>query len=443
MSLLGSLMLHRDAMGSVLPIIGREDAEWFYFPEHRLLYEVLVDLYDSRQPIDLVVTKNDLLRRGLLEQVGGVHYLVRLAESVPSWVHAEYYAKIVRDKGLLRDLIRCAGELSETAYADSEPVVDILDKAEERLFQVTERRVSGQADFLRKLLKEVYDKIKPGEGSYLTGLPTGFTKLDDLTSGFQPGDFIVIAGRPSMGKTAFGLNVAEHMAIEDRRPIAFFSMEMSRMQIAERILCGRGRVDSHRFRRGMVSEEEKNQLGYLCAQLEDVPLLIDDTPAMSVLELRAKARRLFQQHEIQAVFIDYLQLMSTPHREDNRQQEISAISRGLKALGRELKIPVIAMAQLNRMAEGREGHKPRMSDLRESGAIEQDADVVLLLHREEYYKREDPTVKGLADVIIAKQRNGPTDVVNLQFEGRLARFHNLSLSPEPGPSHTYVEDTPF
>lgn len=443
MSLLGSMMLSRDAIGSILPIIGRQESQWFHHPEHYLLYEVLVDLYDGRNPIDLVVTKDELKRRNLLEQVGGVGYLVQLVESVPTWVNAEHYARIVRDKGLLRDLIRCTGEISESAYAEDEEVPKLLDNAEQRLFQVTQRRISGQAAVLREMLQEIYERIQPGEGGYLTGVPTGFTQLDDLTSGFQKGDFIIIAGRPSMGKTALGLNIAENMAIDDNRPVAFFSLEMSRLQLAQRVLCGRGKVDSHKFRRGMVSEVEKRQLGFVCEELAEVPLYIDDTPGMSVLELRAKARRLAQQHEVQAVFVDYLQLMTAPAYSDNRQQEISAISRGLKALGRELNIPIIAMAQLNRSSEGREGHRPRMSDLRESGAIEQDADVVLLLHREDYYKRDDPTVKNQADLIIAKQRNGPTDNVELVFDHRMTKFQNRSFESEPAGAPTYVEDAPF
>ena len=442
-SLLGSMMLSRDAIGTVLPIIGRQEVEWFYHPEHRLLYENLVDLYDGNQPIDLIVVKDELKRRNLLEQVGGVAYIVQLAESVPSALNAEYYARIVRDKGLLRDLIRCAGEITESAYADDDEAGRLLDEAEQRLFQVTQRRVSGHASALCELLKEIYEKIRPGEGSYLTGLPSGFTQLDDLTSGFQKGDFIIVAGRPSMGKTAFGLNVAEYMAIDDHRPVAFFSLEMSRQQLAQRVLCGRGQIDSHKFRRGMVSEEEKQQLSFVCEELAEVPLYIDDTPGMSVLELRAKTRRLAQQYGIQAVFVDYLQLMTAPGHSDNRQQEIAAISRGLKSLGRELNIPVITMAQLNRSPEGREGHRPRMSDLRESGALEQDADVVLLLHREEYYKRDDPTVKNQADLIIAKQRNGPTDNVELVFSHRLTTFRNKSYESEPPVPQTYVEDTPF
>ncbi len=441
--LLGSMAISREAIGIVLPIIGRQEADWFFHPRHRLLYEVLVDLYDRNQPIDLVVTKDELNRRNLLEQVGGVAALVSLAESVPSPLNAEYYARIVRDKGMLRDLIRCAGEIAESAQAENQPAGELLDAAEQSLFQVTQRRVSGQAAVLCDLLQEIYAKIRPGDGHYLTGVPTGFTKLDDLTSGFQRGDFVIIAGRPSMGKTSLGLNIAEYMAIEDKRPVAFFSLEMGRQQLAQRVLCSRGRIDSHKLRRGMVTEHEKQQLGRVCEELKDVPLYIDDTPAMSVLELRAKARRLTQQHNLEAVFVDYLQLMTASGYSDNRQQEISAISRGLKSLGRELNIPVIAMAQLNRASEGREGHRPRMGDLRESGAIEQDADVVLLLHREEYYKRDDPSVKGMAELIIAKQRNGPTDSVELVFDSRVTTFRNRSFESEPSGAQAYVEDGPF
>ena len=443
MSLLGSMMLNRGAIGLTLPIIHREEAAWFSNPVHQLLYEVLVDLWDTRQPIDLVVVKDELRRRGLLNQIGGAAYIVQLAESVPTWVNAEYYANIVRDKGLLRDLIRCAGEISESAYAETEKPNLVLDAAEQRLFQVTQRRVSGHAVILREPLHEIYEKIKPGEGHYLTGLPSGFTQLDDLTSGFQPGDFIIVAGRPSMGKTAFGLNVAEYMSINDERPVVFFSMEMSRQQLAQRVLCGRGGIDSHKFRRGMVSEEEKVQLGLVCEELAKAPLYLDDTPGMTVLELRAKARRLAQQHEISAVFVDYLQLMSAPGKSESRQQEIAETSRGLKSLGRELNVPIITMSQLNRSPAGREGHRPRMSDLRESGAIEQDADVVLLLHREEYYKRDDPEVRGTAELIVEKQRNGPTATVDLVFDRQRTTFRNKAYGPEPTARLTYVEDAPF
>ena len=445
MATLGSMMLDREAVEAALPIINRHEAEWFYRPDHRLLFELLIDIYDRGDPLDLVVARDELQRRGQLQQVGGEEYIIRLAESVPTWVNAEYYARIVRDKGMLRDLIRCAGQLSESAYAQSDSATEILDAAEEKLFAVTERRVSGQAALLAAVAKHVYSQIEARKDGYLSGLPTGFHELDDLTSGLQHGDLIIVAGRPSMGKTALGLNIAEHLAVNENRPVAFFSMEMSKEQLALRILCSRGRVSSHRIRRGMLSEEDINTLGYVCGELESAPLYIDDTPGMTGLELRSKARRLKRQYDIQAVFVDYLQLMHTPSVRESRQVEMAAISRALKGLGRELNIPVIAMAQLNRAAEVREGNRPRMADLRESGAIEQDADVVILLHREEYYKPKDESVRGRAEAIVEKQRNGPTATVNLQFDKRLTRFNNLEVvSSAPAESMmAYDEQAPF
>ncbi len=430
MSLLGSMLLDREAISNILPILGREEGRYFYRPDHALLFGALVDIYDSNIEIDLITVENQLRMRELLDQIGGRAYLLTLAESVPSAANAELYARIVRDKGLLREVIRCAGEIGELAYADNQPTADIIDEAEKQFFEVTQQRISKQAEPLKGLLEKIYAQVEMREGEYLSGLPTGFTELDDLTSGFQPGDFIVVAGRPSMGKTALSLTIAEHMAADEKIPVVFFSMEMGNSQVAQRILCSRGRVDAHKFRKRMLNESEIHQIGHVCAELADAPLYVDDTPGMSVLELRAKARRLYRQKGIRAVFVDYLQLMHTPGSE-SRQQEIATISRGLKALGRELNVPIIAAAQLNRQAEGREGNRPRMSDLRESGAIEQDADVVLLIHREEYYKPENVEAQGLAEIIIAKQRNGPTDSIKVQFNKRLTRFDNLSMTPEP------------
>ena len=432
MSLLGSMMLDRDAIGAILSIIKPDEDHRFYREDHRLLFRVLVQLYDDNKPIDLIVVRDELERRGLLEEVGGVEYIVRLAESVPSAVHAEHYARIVRDKSMLRDLIGCSGRILEDAYGHAEDAKDILDRAEQQLFAVTEQRVSEQVLPIRQFLEETFRIIEAKEGHYITGLPTGFLELDDLLSGLQNGELIIIAARPSMGKTAFGLTVAGHVAACEKKPVAFFSMEMSRQQIAQRLLCSFGRVDAHKLRRNMLNEAEIMHLQSVCNELRDIPMYIDDTAGMTVLELRAKTRRLRQRHRIAGVFVDYLQLMYTPGAE-SRQQEIATISRGLKALARELHIPVVALAQLNRSPEGREGHRPRMSDLRESGAIEQDADVVILLHREEYYKPKDenPDIKGVAEIIIAKQRNGPTGEVKLHFDPRLTRFDNLSLAPEP------------
>ncbi|HUU84554.1 MAG TPA: replicative DNA helicase [Phycisphaerae bacterium] len=445
MATLGSMMLDRQAVEAALPIIHRSESHWFYRPQNRALFELLLDLYDRNEPIDLIVVNNELRRRGQYEEVGGEEYIVACAENVSSWVNAEYYAKIVRDKGMLRDLIGCVGQIGESAYAQGEDAATIFDAAEEKMFAVTERRVSRQASALGDMVSVVYRQIESrvGEGGYLTGLPTGFHELDDLTSGLQRGDLIIVAGRPSMGKTALGLNIAEHLAVDNNKPVAFFSMEMSREQIALRILCGRGKVSSHRIRRGLVSEEAIRQLGWVCEQLAPAPLYIDDTPGMTALEVRSKARRFARQYEIQAVLVDYMQLMHSPMHQESRQQEIAAISRGLKGLARELNIPVIAMAQLNRAAESREGNRPRMSDLRESGAIEQDADVVLLLHREEYFKPEDQSVKGIAEVIIAKQRNGPTETIKLQFNRSLTQFNNLAISPTADSTVGYGGEAPF
>ncbi len=442
MSLLGSMMLDRDAISNILPIIGREESRWFYRPDHEQIFGVLVDLYDAaNREIDLVTVSEEFKRRDLLEQIGGSDYLVTLAESVPSAANAEHYARIVRDKGMLRDLIRCVDEIAGSAYADREETAILLDKAEQRFFAVTERRVSQQAEQLRGLLGALYAQVEARDTGYTSGLASGFTELDDLTSGFQPGDFIIVAGRPSMGKTALGLTMATHMAVDDNKPVVFFSMEMSNQQVAQRILCSRGEINSHKFRKRQISEEQIVWLGHLCEQLASAPMFVDDTPGMTIMELRAKIRRLARQHDIKAVFVDYLQLMHVPGME-SRQAEIATISRGLKGIGRELNLPIIAMAQLNRQSEGREGHKPRMSDLRESGALEQDADVILLLHREEYYKPQDIEAQGLAEVIIAKQRNGPTDVVKLQFNKAITRFNNLSLVPDPG-AYAPTADSPF
>lgn len=442
MSLLGSLMLDREAVGDIVSIIGRGDVHWFYRPDHRLIFETLVDLYDANQPIDLVILRNELEKRNLLEQAGGVEYLVACAESVPTAVNAEHYARIVRDKGLLRDLISCVSEIAEDAYSDSETSTELFDRAEQKLFAVTERRVAGHTIPLSELIVELDHIINSEEAGQISGLPTGFSELDELTTGFQPGDMVVVAGRPSMGKTALGLNMAEHAAVVEGLPVVFFSLEMSRQQVAQRLLCSRARIDSHKFRKRMLNEEERRFLADVCMELQGAPLFVDDTPGLTPMELRAKARRLKMQHNIRAVFVDYLQLMHAPGHE-SRQQEISYISRSLKALGRELGIPIVALAQLNRQTEGRTGNQPRMSDLRESGAIEQDADAVLLIHREEYYKRDDPNLKGKAQLIIAKQRNGPTGEIDLQFDHQATRFNNLSPMSDAGYAPAYGGNAPF
>lgn len=431
MALLGSMMMSRDAVADVVPIIAREDSRWFYLPAHQRLFEVLVDLYDDpTKAIDLVVVSDEMKRRDLFDFIGGHEYMIRLAESFAEWSNAEHYARIVRDKGMLRDLIRCAGEITEDAFSGLDEARTILDTAEQRIFEVTEKRVSGTTIPIRDAVARLARQLQLPEGGPCTGLPTGFAQLDEYTGGFQPGDLVVIAGRPSMGKTALGLTMAQHATLVERRPAVFFSMEMSSDQVAHRLVCSHKGIDLQRLRKWHLSEEEKNDLLYASADFESAPLYIDDTPGMTAMELRSKARRLRQMHGIDAVFVDYLQLMHTPKAE-SRQVEIATVSRNLKSLGRELGIPIIALAQLNRLATGRQDKRPIMSDLRESGAIEQDADVILLIHREEYYTPEDESVQGQAELIVAKQRNGPTGTVMLSFNKKLTRFANLAMVPEP------------
>ncbi len=433
MALLGSMMMSRDAVADVIPIMGRGESSWLYVPAHQKLFEVLIDLYDDpSKAIDLIVVSDELRRRDLLDFVGGHDYMIQLAESFADWANAEHYARIVRDKGLLRDLIRCSSEIAERAYFGFEEARVILDIAEQRIFDVTERRVSGHAVEIRNAVAHLAKQLETGDYGACTGLSTGFTQLDEYTSGFQPGELIIVAGRPSMGKTALGLTIAQYAALHDRKPALFFSMEMSVEQLAQRLLCSHSGVYSGKLRRRMLSEEDKRQLLDACADFKEAPLWIDDTPGMTAMELRSKARRLKQKHDIQVIFVDYLQLMYIP-RAENRQVEIATISRGLKGLARELNIPVVALAQLNRMPEGRSDKRPLMSDLRESGAIEQDADVVILIHRQEYYKPEDESVKNLAELVIAKQRNGPTGSVILHFDKKLTRFANHHVGPEPNP----------
>lgn len=445
MGLLGSMMLDRDGIGLVLQIIPREESQRLYRPDHRKLFEVLVDIYDGGRAMDLIVVRSELERLGLLDELGGADYIIELAESVPSAAHIEHYARIVRDKSLLRDVIAACARITDDAYDHREPAQELLDAAEKRLFEVTEKRVRNQAVHLRDVLRHTFEQIETREGHYISGVPSGFVELDDLTSGFQPGELIIVAARPSMGKTALGLCLAEHVGIDEGKAVAFFSMEMSRQQIAQRMLCSRGRVDSHKLRRNMLSDQEFHLLTEAATAMRDRPIYIDDTPGMSVMELRAKGRRLKMLHDIAAIYVDYLQLMSDPATaRESRQHEIATISRGLKALARELSIPVIALAQLNRNPEGREGNRPRMSDLRESGAIEQDADMIILLHREEYYKPDDPDSKGKAELIVAKQRNGPVGTVQLQFNHRYTRFDNLNVGPEPDyvPAQDSMPDEP-
>lgn len=439
-------MLHgHEVIAEVIAALGDSGREAFAREKHQQLYEVLVRLHVEDQPIDGTLIEQELSRRGLWEKLGKYDFLAGLLGAVPSALRARHYAEIVRNKYLLRRLIGATHRVMEGAFDDDRPAREILDNAEKLIFEVTEQRVTGEALALPDLIREAFETIERRGENALTGLETGFPDLDDLTCGWQRGELIIIAARPAVGKTALGLNMAEHLAVVKRRPAVFFSLEMSRQQIAQRLLCSRARVDSHKLRRGRHSAQDLEDLQQAAHDLSQATLLVDDSADLTVLELRARARMAHRRYHIEAVFVDYLQLMRVP-RSESRQVEVAAVSRGLKALAKDLNVPVIAMAQLNRNPEdkGRHGNRPRMSDLRESGAIEQDADVIALLHREAY--RKDPPAAGqdaesvavpadpnenLAELIIAKQRNGPVGTIKLNFVRQSTRFE--SRMPDPGP----------
>lgn len=425
------MLQEESAIAEVVSVLGQIDGEPFFSARHHTFYRHLVELWKQSRPLDGVVIKDELIRCGVFEELGGYSFLADLLASVPTALHARQYAEIVRDKYLLRQLVAATHRVMDSAFDEAEPAARILDNAAAEIFKVTEQGISSAAVPLPELVQAFFQKLEELDGKPLTGLSTGFFELDDITCGFQPGELIIIAGRPSMGKTAFGLNVAEHAALQTGVPVLFFSLEMSQQQLAQRVLCSRSRVDSQKLRRGRHSREDMDRLKEAADAIEDRPLYIDDTSALTVTELRARARLLHRKRGIQAVFVDYLQLLRAPEaaRKDGRQQEVAEISRNLKALAKELSIPVVAMAQLNRGPEDRSGNRPRMSDLRESGAIEQDADVIALLHRESYYKDRDATVEPdtEAELIIAKQRNGPVGTIKLAFLADYTRFDNPSF----------------
>jgi replicative DNA helicase len=432
---LGSMIIDPECINEVVEQL---KAEAFYRIEHQMIFNALISLYEKSPAIgsqsetgggiDAVLLRDELQKSGQLEEVGGVEYLVKILDSVPSSANVMYYAGIVKDKQLLREIIAAASEILNDAFNGDGETSEKLDGAERKIFAVTEKKISGSASGLRDLVARSFELIEKREGRIVTGLPTGYYELDDQTCGLQNGEMIIIAGRPSMGKTSLALNIAEHIGFVEKVPVAIFSLETSRQQLAERFLCSISEIDSQKVRKGLLSTEDYEKLKTACGELYEVPIYIDDTSSLTPLELRAKSRRLKSRYNIRAIIVDYLQLMHLGGRVESRQQEITTISRYIKSLARELNIPVVVLSQLNRSPEVREGHRPRMSDLRESGSIEQDADVVILLHREDYYRRGDPDYveNNKADLIIAKQRNGPTGTVELVFRERITRFENAS-----------------
>ena len=438
-AVLGSMVLDPLCIGRVVEEI---TVEAFSLPEHQMIFEALVRLFEERAEIDLVLLRDALEKQGRLKAVGGVEYLVRVAESVPTAANAEYYTQIVKQKSILRDLAYACQEIIQDACDEIGEGDDKLDEAEKKIFKVTERKISGTAEPIKNLIHEAFENIDARKGGTgITGVPSGYKELDDMLGGLQYGDMVIVAGRPSMGKTSFALNIAEHIGADADRPVVIFSLEMSKQQLTERFLCSRSEINLQTVRKGLINTEQHQRLVEKGSELAGKPIFIDDTPGLTPLMIRAKCRRLKSQYDIQAVFIDYLQLMSLGGRVESRQQEISTISRYLKSLARELTVPVIVLSQLNRSPEGREDHRPRMSDLRESGSIEQDADVILLLHREAYYQHGQPEEEedNTAEVIIAKQRNGPTGKIKLLFDGNCTRFRELYRGPVP----EYINEPPF
>jgi len=419
-SVLGSMLLDNEAINLVTEILRTDN---FYKTSHQHIFDTIVNIYNKNNAVDLVILKDELKKQSLLEKVGGAEYLMELEESVPLASNVEYYAKIVREKTIKRDLITATAKIQQEAYNDSLESEELLDVAEKEIFDITQRKFSSPTIKLFNILHDTFDHISnlhDREGR-LTGISTGYYDLNDITSGLQKSELIVIAARPSMGKSSLVLNIAEHAGTKEKKPTLIFSMEMSAQQVAQNMLCSTAKIDAHLLRTGKLDDNQFSNLSLAMGDLSESEIFIDDTPGLGLLELRAKARRLKLQHNIQMIIVDYLQLMEA-RKAENRQQEISSISRGLKALARELEVPVIAVSQLNRSVETREGHTPRMSDLRESGSIEQDADVIILLHREDYY---DPTKRpGEVDLNIAKQRNGPTGKVKLTFLREILRFEN-------------------
>jgi len=435
-AVLGSMIIDPECIDEVVEQVS---SNAFYRLEHQMIFDALVGLYEnSRQvtkdvTVDGVLLRDELEKRGQLEKVGGVEYLAKVMESVPSAANVMYYLGIVKDKMLLREIIAAAGEILEDAYGETGQTSEKLDEAERKIFAVTDKKITGSASTLKDLVTRAYELIQKRTGGHVTGLATGLFELDELTCGLQNGDMVIIAGRPSMGKTSLALNIAEHLGLAEKLPVGIFSLEMGRQQLAERFLCGHSQIDAQLVRKGMLDDEAYRDLAMACDELAQAPIYVDDTSTLTPLELRAKARRLKSLYDVRCIIVDYLQLMHVSGRVESRQQEITTISRYIKALARELNVPVVVMSQLNRAPEGREGHRPRMSDLRESGSIEQDADVVMLLHREDYYHRGEPDYvpNNAAELIIAKQRNGPTGKVDLVFREKFARFENASAAAEP------------
>jgi replicative DNA helicase len=420
---LGAIMIYNDAFNLAAELI---DAGDFYRDAHRRLFEKMVRLNERGVPIDYLTLKEELVRSGELDEVGGPAYVLALPDGVPRSTNVEYYARIVKEKATLRGLIHATNKIQAAAYSAEQDADTILDESERAIFEIAEGRIRAGFVPLRDLVQSSFATIErlQEHRELVTGVPTGFAELDQLTSGLQPSDLIIVAARPSMGKTSFVLNVAQHLGTRTDKTVGFYSLEMSREQLFMRMLTSEARIDSHRFRGGFLGEKDYDRLGQALGRLAEARVFIDDTPAIGVLEMRAKSRRLMAEHGLDLLIIDYIQLMQGRGRFENRVQELGNISRSLKILAKELNVPIVVLSQLSRAPESRPDGRPQLSDLRESGALEQDADVVMLIYREEVYKPSDEN-RGLSEIIVAKQRNGPTGNLKLAFLKEYTRFENL------------------
>jgi len=423
-SLLGAMLLSRDAIVDAVQICGPED---FYKPAHGHLFEAVTSLYGQGEPVDAVTVADELRRADLLDAVGGHTTLVSLQAGTPAISNAAGYAKIVEEHALLRRLIGVAGEIAELGYDVPDDVTGAVDRAESMVFEVAQRRVTDTTKPLRELLSASLDRLEAlyDRGESITGVPTGFVDLDERLSGLQPSNLVIVGARPAMGKTSFALNLAAHAAVEAHVPVLIFSLEMSHLEITQRLICAEARVEATRMRNGRLQDADWTKISHAIGRLGEAPIFIDDNPMITVMDIRAKARRLKSREGVGLVVVDYLQLMSGRSTAENRQVEISEISRGLKILARELEVPVVALSQLSRQLEMRADKRPQLADLRESGALEQDADVVMFLYRDEVYNQESPD-RGTAEVIVSKHRSGPTGVTHLAFLDHYTKFANMA-----------------
>ncbi|MCF8240842.1 MAG: replicative DNA helicase [Melioribacteraceae bacterium] len=452
LAVLGAMLIEETAVPKAFEILR---PNYFYVKKHRLIYEAMMTLFEANEPIDTVSIYEELTKQGRLEEVGGAAYISKISQDISSAANIEYHSRLILEKWILRQIITTSMEMAQQAFEGKEDVFDLLDSVEGRIFKIAEEGLRESYVSMEKAVKDAIEYIEAIHSKKLASfaVPSGFYLLDEMLGGFQKSDLVIIAARPSMGKTAFALSLARNSAIEHKVPIAVFSLEMSTIQLATRLISAESRINAHSIRTGKFKAEEGAKISRTVHKLSQSPIYIDDSPAQTVLEIRAKARRLKAEKQIGMIIIDYLQLMSSSFRMESREREISTISRSLKALAKELNIPVLALAQLNRAVEQRHDKRPMLSDLRESGSIEQDADVVLFLYRPEVYGitqlQDGDSTEGYAEVIIGKQRNGPVGEVGLQFIKEYARFENRALSYQPGPQQIEQaqperkEDLPF